>query len=99
MVIGKQGGGDEGVVVTREIWEDLGRIQGRSRDWCDWEGERNKAEKRREDIRGSREYIREREKGVSGGCLVFRSVRKRLMGMLGRGFKETEGVTRGEIEE
>ena len=42
------------VDVTREIWEDPGKIQGRSRGRCDREGERNKVEKRREDMRGGR---------------------------------------------
>ena len=32
MVIKKQGDRDEGDNVAREIWEDLGKIQGRSRE-------------------------------------------------------------------
>ena len=59
------------VDVTREIWEDPGKIQGRSRGQCDREGERNKVEKRREDMRGGGGCIRERAKGESRGSSVF----------------------------
>ena len=39
MVTKKQEDRDEGDNVTRKIWEDPGKILGRSWDWCDWEGE------------------------------------------------------------
>ena len=86
MVKRKQGGRDEGVDVVREIWEDPG-IR-----------ERNKTEKRREDMRGGRECIEERAKGEFRGCLVFRSVRRRWVGVSGRGFEERGSTERG-IEE
>ena len=78
------------VDVTREIWEDPGKIQGRSRGRCDREGKRNKVEKRREDMRGDRECIRERAKGESRGSSMFRSVGRRSVGESGKGFEERE---------